>query len=331
MLAGACLKLGIVAALEALPARPGLLVLTYHRVGDASGCCYDRGVFSASASEFDNQLTHLKRVFHMATLEEVLWLAAHPEKFRRPELLITFDDGYRDCYDTAFPVLKSHGVQATFFLVSSFVGTDHLPWWDTIAYIVRNTRQSTISLRRPYPVSFTIDGSADAVLVNVLRLYKSPATTDPELFIADLSEACEVDAPAGAAERVFLDWNQSREMLAGGMAFGSHTHSHRLLGKLPPKEQMDELATSRAILCRELGTKPQSVAFPVGSRDAFTAETMAAAREAGYQVAFSHYGGFNHSGRFNTHDVRRISVRPYDSRARFRMRTALLPRFGIEL
>src|ERR1043166_4490896 len=59
----------------------------------------------------------------------------------RSSVLLTFDDGYLDNYTLAFPVLRSHGVQAVFFLPTAFIGTAHLPLWDVIGYVVRQTRK----------------------------------------------------------------------------------------------------------------------------------------------------------------------------------------------
>src|SRR3954464_14260049 len=73
LVAQACAALKITTFMERLPRRAGLLVFNYHRIGHPSECPFARGVFSATAKQFDEQLRYLKRQFHVATLEEVLW------------------------------------------------------------------------------------------------------------------------------------------------------------------------------------------------------------------------------------------------------------------
>src|SRR5437867_6333889 len=46
------------------------------------------------------------------------------------ELAITFDDGYRDNYECAAPILQTMGLPATFFVATRFIGTDIVAWWD---------------------------------------------------------------------------------------------------------------------------------------------------------------------------------------------------------
>jgi peptidoglycan/xylan/chitin deacetylase (PgdA/CDA1 family) len=321
-------NLGVTAALEALPRASGILVLNYHRVGDANASPYDPGVFSASAEEFDRQVAYLKRALHLVTLDEVLWLLDHPKSLRRPEVLLTFDDGYRDNYEVAFPILRAHGVQATFFLVTSFVGSQRLPWWDTIAYVVRHSSAPEIVLSYPYSASFPLGPSVMQSLVGILHMYKSSAVGDPARFIAELSDRCGVVPPETAAGPVFLTWDEAREMVRGGMAIGSHTHSHQLLAKLDPAEQVQELAFSRATLSAQLGVSIRAVAFPVGSVSAFNEHSKAAAREAGYDCAFSYYGGFNRPDRTDRYNLLRESVDAQLSMERFRLRVVMLPRFG---
>ena len=149
-------------------------------------------------------------------------------------LLITFDDGYLDNYTLAYPVLRSHGVQGTFFLPTSFVATTRLPWWDEIAYIVKTSRHRQIRLAYPQPAVFDLDaGGAVRVCMDVLRLFRQPVVTDTGRFMAGLEEACGTSRPQGHTERRFLNWDEAREMQAHGMAFGSHTHNHEVLSKLP--------------------------------------------------------------------------------------------------
>ncbi len=70
-------------------------------------------------------------------------------------MLITFDDGYLDNYEVAFPILRSHGVQGVFFLVTDIIGSCNVPWWDHIAYVMNTARQRRFSLR--YPVDLAVD------------------------------------------------------------------------------------------------------------------------------------------------------------------------------
>src|SRR5579863_5915793 len=96
----------IPALLSRLPAKDSLLVLTYHRVGDADRDPWDPAVFSATADEFEEQVAYLKRNDYLASLDESLEFLEGTSrgKGQRFRVLMTFDDGYLDNYSIAFPL-----------------------------------------------------------------------------------------------------------------------------------------------------------------------------------------------------------------------------------
>lgn len=313
---------GITRALEGLPGQKILMVLNYHRIGDPWESPYDPGVFSSTDEEFDWQIEYLKHRYYMTTLEEAIAMACGDTAIRT-SVLITFDDGYLDNYRLAFPVLRSHGVQGVFFLPTSFVGTSHVPWWDVIAYIIRNSRKDVIRLQYPEQIEFDLKRQGVAhVIMKVLQLYKKPAMTLHERFVSDLEAACGTSAPSPNAERCFMNWGEAREMQEGGMAFGSHTHTHEILSKLSVERQREEACVSREALEKQLNRRIDVLAYPVGGRHCFTSETMNALKASGYRAAFSFYGGFNRAANTQPFDIRRVGVTP-QSQNRFRLRVAL--------
>jgi peptidoglycan/xylan/chitin deacetylase (PgdA/CDA1 family) len=316
-------RTGITPLLELFPSRSSLLVLNYHRVGDANQTPYDSGTFSCTAAELDWQIGRLKGKFRIVTLEEAAGIVHGRSKPAGTSVLITFDDGYRDNYDEAFPVLQRHGVPAAFFLPTAFVGTDLLPWWDQAAYMVKRSTETCLWLNYPTAPKFELTGAdRSAAVVSVLRFFKRTGAADPERFLEALETATGVARPGAHNERCFLNWDEAREMQAAGMSFGSHTHTHEVLAGLKYERQVEELETSREILESRLGERINALAYPIGKPETFSNDTSRALRAAGYDMAFSFYSGLNRPGNIRPFDVLRGSV-DSDSRARFRLRTAL--------
>jgi peptidoglycan/xylan/chitin deacetylase (PgdA/CDA1 family) len=299
-------KSGLTLALESLLRRKTLLVLNYHRVGNPADTPYDPGTFGPTAEEFDWQLGYLRSHFDCITLEEALAMAAGQITLR-PSLLLTFDDGYLDNYQVAYPLLRSHGLQAVFFLPTDFIGTQRLPWWDVIAYILKHSRHQIIKVQHPKPAEFRIaDGDVSSTIFQVLTHCINNATTDYAPLINDLETACGCQRPDQSAARCFMNWDEAREMQSGGgMAFGSHTHSHEILSGLSAERQTLELSRSRAILEHELGRTIDVLSYPVGLPYTFNTDTLAAVERTGYRAAFSFYGGANNGHRVNRFDIRR--------------------------
>lgn len=111
-------------------------------------------------------------------------------------------------------------------------------------------------------------------------------------------------------------------MIAAGMAIGSHTKTHRILSKLPKEEQIDEVSLSKSDLSRRLNIEIDTLVYPVGSQDAFNEVTTAALERAGYQTAFSFYGGINTDGGRNRFNTKRIGVDTGNPFSRFRVQVA---------
>lgn len=315
-------SLGITRLLESMPQQRILMVLNYHRIGNPWESPYDPGVFSATAQQFDWQIGYLKRRFCMTTLEGAIAMARGDAPIRT-SVLITFDDGYLDNYSQAFPILRSHSVQGVFFLPTSFVGTNHVPWWDMIAYLIKKSRKDIIRLQYPEQIEFDLRRQGVLqVIRKILQMYKSPAMRLPDRFLHDLKAACETSFPPPNSERCFMNWREAREMQEGGMAFGSHTHTHEILSKLPVERQRQEVCMSREILETQLNRRVDVLAYPVGGQHCFTPETMEAARSSGYRAAFSFFGGFNRQGRVQPFNICRVGVGP-QGQSRFRLRVAL--------
>jgi peptidoglycan/xylan/chitin deacetylase (PgdA/CDA1 family) len=314
-------RLGFTRLLERMRTRRRIVVLTYHRIGDADANCYDPAVFSATAERFERQVAYLKRNFRILTLDELLESAARPDRVREACFYLTFDDGYVDNYSLAFPILRSQEVQGTFFLPTSFIGTDRIPWWDAIAYIFRNSKQRAIHLDYPFEATYDTRGAHwRDELRRLLKQFKSPRTAQPARFLEQLEGACGVPLPERA--NLFMSWEQALEMRRAGMEMQSHAHSHEILSKLSPAAQFEELATSKRILEERLGNGCRAICYPVGGPDCFNQDTIEAARRAGYLCGFTYIGGLTTPGHVDLFRIRRLSVEANQTFDRFRFNAA---------
>lgn len=313
--------------LETLPSGRRLVVLNYHRIGDAEQAVYDPEVYSATVDDFEQQVTFLKSTLGILSLDEALEWLEQGKSRARAAALITFDDGYIDNFQLAFPVLRSLGTTATFFLPTSFVGTNHLPWWDVISYCVRHATSRHLNLSHLDMADIDLEAtSTKAATRAILACYRSPKVTDSRQFLNAIEVATGVIPPT--PDRTFLDWNEAAEMIAGGMSIGSHTHRHEVLAKLPLDEQVRELKVSRRMLEEKLSIRGDVLAYPVGGRDAFSQDSFAALEQADYRAAFSYYGGTNRPASTNRFDIRRMAVDSDLSTPLVRMRVAIAAATG---
>ncbi len=300
-------RLPLERALQLMGRWRGVLVLGYHRIGDGAGVPWDRAMWSASAERFDDQLRALARhaeVIGPADVEAAVRAASG----RR--VLLTFDDGYRDNHELALPLLRAHGLSATFFLASAFLDDSRPAWWEEIAWMVRggDRARAGAGVERA-------GAEQERSIAALTARYKTLSDGEGERFLDRLAHefgcgrwAVGKGKGEGEGEGLWMTWDMARELRAAGMAIGGHTVAHPVLARLSRERQREEIAGCARRLREELGEAMRWFAYPVGSRDAFTAETAGLLRESGVELAFSYYGGFARPARWDPLDVPRVHV-----------------------
>ena len=280
----------------------GVVVLNYHRVGDSNASRYDRALWSASAEDFDDQVGFLRSHCDVIALDDI----GEALRSRGRHVAITFDDGYRDNHDIAFPVLRRHGVPAAFFIATGFIDQRLLPWWDAIAMQVRETGAASLDLAPWQAGSLALDGDRESAIRQVLGIYKRLSFDQTGPFLERLAAETGISPPASVDDE-WMDWNMIRALARGGMTIGGHTVTHPILSSLDEDAQRAEIDGCARRLREELGIAMTHFAYPVGSRTAFDDGTRRLLREAGVRQAFSFYGGVA-DGDSDMLDLQRIAV-----------------------
>jgi peptidoglycan/xylan/chitin deacetylase (PgdA/CDA1 family) len=303
---------------------PWLPVLTYHRfasphrtgvsgvVPNTTGLL-DDGVGDTTPESFDRHLSLLARWFTILDLEDLFSLRAGKLLPPNP-VFVTFDDGYKDGFEVALPILRRHGVKATFFVATDYVEQRRLFWWDRIHVVVKSSQKESIELSYPSRHRFDLrtHGERLTAAARLVRLVKDEKELDLERFLDEVSEACCTsigpDEERRMAEALLMTWDDLRALRDAGMDVQSHTRSHRTLQTVPIARLRDELGGSREVLERELGERVRAVAYPVGKRLGRAPEIRAAVRAAGYELGFSNDSGVNNVWTFDPLDARRLSL-----------------------
>jgi peptidoglycan/xylan/chitin deacetylase (PgdA/CDA1 family) len=261
----------------------GVLVMNHHRIGDRDASPFDRSLWSSTAESFDGQVRFLAReadVILPGELEDAL------RNGRGRHVLLTFDDGYRDNYEIAYPILRSHGVRACFFVATGFLDGARPAWWDEIAWMAR---RGGIEPIRP-----------------LTEHYKQLPGDEAERYLDRLAVSTGAGRYPGAGE--WMTWDMVREMRDGGMEIGGHTVTHPVLSRVPKARQDDEIAGCAKRLEEELGRPMRFFSYPNGTTWSFDQGARAALEAHDVELAFSFYGGFLRPGPFDRHDVPRCAV-----------------------
>ncbi|WP_417850025.1 polysaccharide deacetylase family protein [Thalassoglobus sp.] len=296
----------------------GLVVFNYHRIGNAKESFLDRAIFSASQDEFDQQVRFLKRNFDIVGVED-LPRVLHDSSSQA--VMITFDDGYLDNYEVAFPVLKEHKASALFFIASGFLDDHPIAWWDEVAWMVRTCKLSSLQWKEHFEEPFPLKSEpaiAEAICQLLLKLKSIPETEAAD-YLTQLGEITGTGrCPEDVVDTIWMSWEMVREMRRSGMDIGGHTVTHPVLANCSTEQQRHEIKQSKLRIEQELDEPVSAFSYPVGQPDSFTEETKQILAEAGYEWGFSFYGGYCPTSGFDPYDLKRMPVEKRVHRNLFR-------------
>ena len=239
-------------------------VVGYHRVVERLDVHQDLALpaMEITASTLEKHLDWLGRHFEIVPVDEL------PMKMNRarskPVAAVTFDDGYLDVFQHAFPILKRKGIPAAFFVVTDLIETEQAPVHDRLYAALSKTR-------REDSFAATQDILSRHDLDDVVRM------------IASLDADGEISRRAAAALPP-LTWEALAEMRDAGMTIGSHSRTHAFLSNESAARVQQELRVSRIALQQRLGIQADCFAYPGGG---FNATVVDAVHAAGYRLAFT--------------------------------------------
>lgn len=257
------------------------LIICYHRISDDNNS-YLR---PTNVADFANQMQYLSKVYKPVSLEEIVQHIKNGTPLPSKSIAITFDDGYRDIYENAYPILRKYGIPATIFLTTGYVGTAEIPLWDKAFYAPSKAKKRT-------PVPGILD--AEHSEPPDRKTMHMPAQMRNQLDEKDRSYAV-VDQPDArihnhAEKSLMLSWEEVREMSDNGILFGSHTLTHPFLTKISRKQVQKEIYISKQIIEQQIGKSVTTFAYPGGDFDPDIEEIV---KEAGYSAAVSTVPGYN--------------------------------------
>lgn len=267
-------------------------ILTYHRVTRSP----DSFLPSMPLRVFERHMECLKRQFHVLDLSEAVNAMAR-QSVPCNAVVVTFDDGYRDNYEYAYPVLNALSMNATIFLTTGVVGTDQVLWHDrvfrmfgtTSARVLRGFGPGGADL--PLGTPLQTEASRDRVLLYL----KSCEPESRDKTIDELAKKLDVKEPS-PGRRLMLDWEEVRDMHRHGIAFGGHTVTHSVLSRIPIERAEWEVAESKTAIERELKARVTAFAYPNGQPGDFNAVTKRLLRRTGYTCAVTSVFGSNSLG-----------------------------------
>lgn len=203
--------------------------------------------------------------------------------------IITFDDGYRDNWELALPILQRRRMSAVFFVATGYLNGGAM-FNDRVIEAIRCATGSELDAAWLGLGSLGIGRESEkrAAIDRLLRTVKYLEPVEREDAVARIERAC------GAGRRVDLMMTDAQvvALRRAGMEIGGHTRNHPILRSLSEKDAAREIAQDRDALGAITGSKPELFAYPNGKAgDDFDLEHCRMVKQAGYRAAFTTQAG----------------------------------------
>lgn len=252
--------------------KPFTFVAFYHRVVADDSLNKDNFDIESGmpASVFEKQMQFLLQHFIPVKASQ-----AQLDSENTMQFAVTLDDGYEDNYLVAAPILKKLGIPATFFVVSDYVGTDRLFWWEQVADMMHKTKQTELDLQAVVPSLckrgeqaniFSLQNSAerDYAYGQLCARIRNGLHVDIPSHMKRVAEFFEVSTREEGRNYGLMDWAQLKDLVQQGFEIGGHTATHCNVVGADPNMLHTEVVSSMAVIERQLEEPVLTFAYPYG-------------------------------------------------------------------
>jgi peptidoglycan/xylan/chitin deacetylase (PgdA/CDA1 family) len=281
----------------------GFTILLYHRVNEHND---PFSIQAIAPAHFAAQMAYMRKHFSPLPLSDLL-RRAQQQSLPPNAVSVTFDDGYRDNYEVAFPILQRYSIPATIFLTTGTMNSRGMLWYDELLLSFKNTAQRNLQLPQMQETLVWDSVSEQAAAAHkVLRYLRSITDEEREQQSGVILDGLKADIRS-PKRNLMLTWDQIRALRQHDIEFGSHTVTHPILSQCAPDRVSRELEDSKKTIEEHLQEECSLFAYPSGRKCDITSSVVSAVSKAGYSCGLTIISGANHAP-FNPFLLRRISA-----------------------
>jgi peptidoglycan/xylan/chitin deacetylase (PgdA/CDA1 family) len=235
---------------------------------------------------FERCIKKIKHDYEVVLLEDLVTNQID-KKTTKNFATILFDDGYKDNIDFAAEILQKQNCKASFYVVTDCIEKNELTWTHQLEYAFQHTQKKEIDLHFDFlPEIFrvkNIQSTEERIqFVSLLKpaLKKVSHETRNKVLKHIHTQFNDVELP-----KMMMNWEDLKELKTAGHIIGSHTKTHCMLGTMSDESEIKfELTESMRMIEKNVGIKPITISYPVGSYNSITKKLSA---ECGYRIGLA--------------------------------------------
>jgi peptidoglycan/xylan/chitin deacetylase (PgdA/CDA1 family) len=244
-------------------------------------------ILEIEAEFLDRVIARLRqRRVDIVSMDEA-WRRLTERDFGRKFVALTFDDGYRDNLEYAWPVLKKYEVPYMIYIATSFPDRLGELWWVALERVVAKSERMAVEVGGATRFFNSPDADAKRRTFEEIYWWLRTIDDDAELrrVVRDLCKRYGVD-PSAPCTELCMNWNEIGRMAEDPLCtIGAHTINHVFLTKMPENAARTEMKRSADVIEAALGKRPAHFAYPYGDLSAAGPREYALAKELGFRTA----------------------------------------------
>lgn len=258
-------------------------LLVYHRFGT-------KGIKGRLNGElFEKQLQLLIKRFKIIPLSDAVKMIKGTIPIVKNAVVITVDDGYRDFYTVAYPILKKYNLPATIYVTSNFIDKKIWLWPDRITYALSVTKQKTYVLRtKKTEITYYLEHESyyGDLWKKLVKHCLSISDDEKKKFLLGLEKDLDVEMPLLPPEDYSaIDWDELYEMSKNGIEIGAHTSTHPSLSQVNQTNLEYEITGCKKLLEQKLNASVNNFCYPNGMPGDYNNDVIEQVRAAGFKSA----------------------------------------------
>jgi len=260
-------------------------ILMFHRVLPESNSLriHNHQSLEVTPEILDRTISFFKkRSYDIISLDDLPARQAS-EKSKKKFVIFTFDDGYADNFEIAYPIFKKHNVPFTIYVTTGLPDGHAFLWWYLLEDLIVKNNSLDLNIFGKQTHYSTDTLKAKEITFNQLRSILAVADkAELETHKANMF-GNYIDQNAQLTKSISMTWNQIEELSKDPLVtIGSHTVNHYPLKSLDADESKFELSESKKNIETKIKKEVKHFCYPIGS---YSSREIALANECGYQTA----------------------------------------------
>jgi peptidoglycan/xylan/chitin deacetylase (PgdA/CDA1 family) len=262
-----------------------VVILMYHHVIDGNVRCIEKNACTHRyIDDFHDEIKLLSKWYEVISIDELMDCLDSEENIEKPKVVVTFDDGYRDNYNNAFPILKKYNVPASIYLVSGVIDTEKELWLERIETLLIHTSKVSIDnmdLLDAESVDISTLAKKKDINIRLSRILKRMEVESREAAVKSLEKYLLPDGYLQPSRKM-LSWQEVREMMEHDVTIGAHTVSHPILSQISSADAESEISNSKTQIEKRIGQRVGHFALPNGGMKDFSPDVIRHIQNAGF-------------------------------------------------